>query len=242
VSLRPKLTLPTEPGGVEGLRIAVSVDLGDWPVDDEVRDNTRDIAEALRELGAIVEEVDVLIPRADVHRATAAHFELGFAHWIIGHADDHADLMTPYAFELARWSSDTANGLTPFEKLQLEGRLYPPVGELLERFDAFICPTNTNRGLAAGDDYVGHGVEVGGQDVSFYFESFMTPVFNIMSRCPVLNVPSGFARNGVPTGIQIAGRTYDDETVFRVGAACEVVRPWLDVAERRPDQSVLVRA
>ena len=39
-------------------------------------------------------------------------------------------------------------------------------------------------------------------------------------------MPSGLARNGVPTGVQIAGRSYDDETVFRVGAAIEAARPW----------------
>jgi Asp-tRNA(Asn)/Glu-tRNA(Gln) amidotransferase A subunit family amidase len=55
-------------------------------------------------------------------------------------------------------------------------------------------------------------------------------VFNVMSRCPVLSVPSGFAGNAVPTGLSIAGRTYDDETVFRLGAALERERPW----DRRP--------
>ena len=59
-------------------------------------------------------------------------------------------------------------------------------------------------------------------------------VFNLFSRCPVLNVPSGFADNGVPTGIQIVGRTYDDLTPFRVGRACERARPWFDAPERRP--------
>jgi Asp-tRNA(Asn)/Glu-tRNA(Gln) amidotransferase A subunit family amidase len=62
----------------------------------------------------------------------------------------------------------------------------------------------------------------------------LTPVFNVMSRLPVLNVPSGFADNGVPTGLQIAGRSYDDVTTFRVGAALERARPWFDVPERRP--------
>jgi aspartyl-tRNA(Asn)/glutamyl-tRNA(Gln) amidotransferase subunit A len=55
-----------------------------------------------------------------------------------------------------------------------------------------------------------------------YFDAFMTIPFNILSRCPVLSVPSGRAHNGVPTGLQIVGRTYDDETVFRVGAAVEL--------------------
>jgi len=47
-------------------------------------------------------------------------------------------------------------------------------------------------------------------------------------------VPSGFADNGVPTGIQVVGRTYDDVTAFRVGAALELLRPWLDRPERQP--------
>jgi aspartyl-tRNA(Asn)/glutamyl-tRNA(Gln) amidotransferase subunit A len=50
----------------------------------------------------------------------------------------------------------------------------------------------------------------------------------------VLAVPSGFADNGLPTGIQIVGRTYDDLTPFRIGAACESAKPWFDVPERRP--------
>jgi hypothetical protein len=59
-----------------------------------------------------------------------------------------------------------------------------------------------------------------------YFDALLTPLFNLASRCPVLNVPSGFADNGVPTGVQIVARTYDDVTAFRVGAALERVRPF----------------
>jgi Asp-tRNA(Asn)/Glu-tRNA(Gln) amidotransferase A subunit family amidase len=62
----------------------------------------------------------------------------------------------------------------------------------------------------------------------------LTPTFNILSRCPVLVVPGGFADNGLPVGVQIVGRTYDDVTPFRLGAALERVRPWLDVDDRRP--------
>ena len=39
-------------------------------------------------------------------------------------------------------------------------------------------------------------------------------------------MPSGFADNGVPTGVQIVARTFDDVTAFRVGAALERVRPF----------------
>ena len=49
----------------------------------------------------------------------------------------------------------------------------------------------------------------------------LTPPFNIASRCPVLAVPTGVADNGVPTGAQIVGRTYEDVTPFRLGLAYE---------------------
>ena len=35
----------------------------------------------------------------------------------------------------------------------------------------------------------------------------MTHQFNMLHNCPVLSVPSGHAATGVPTGIQIVGRT-----------------------------------
>src|SRR3954453_1180785 len=58
-TLRPKYELPADFGSVEGMRIALSVDLGDWPVDPEVAANTRAVGEALRSAGATVEEVDL---------------------------------------------------------------------------------------------------------------------------------------------------------------------------------------
>jgi Asp-tRNA(Asn)/Glu-tRNA(Gln) amidotransferase A subunit family amidase len=148
--------------------------------------------------------------------------------------ETNRELVTDYAAEFARWANDAGGNSSLLEALLLEAKIYEPVGQLLEQYDALICPTNGTRGLIADDDYVGHGITVDGQELQYYFDGLMTTLFNVLSRCPVLNVPSGFADNGVPTGIQIAGRTYDDETVFRVGAALEQIRPWLDVPERRP--------
>ncbi len=59
----------------------------------------------------------------------------------------------------------------------------------------------------------------------------MTSPFNLVSQCPALSVPSGFTREGLPTGLQIVGRRFDDLAVLRIGAALERARPW---AARRP--------
>jgi aspartyl-tRNA(Asn)/glutamyl-tRNA(Gln) amidotransferase subunit A len=50
--------------------------------------------------------------------------------------------------------------------------------------------------------------------------------FNICSRSPVMSVPSGFAENGIPTGMQIVGHPFDDDAVFEVAYAIERIKPW----------------
>jgi aspartyl-tRNA(Asn)/glutamyl-tRNA(Gln) amidotransferase subunit A len=234
VSLRPKLELPERLDGIEGWRIALSVAPGDFPVDPEVAANTLAAAETFREAGAIVEEVEVGWRRADVTRATLVHFGAIFGSSIGVHIAEHGDLMTSYAIDLAERSAAALAGTTFYDGLELEAKIYSELGQLFERYDLFVCPTVLTRGLAAGDDYVDHGLEVGGVELDSYFDAITTPIFNIASRCPVLAVPSGFADNGVPTGIQIVGRTYDDVSVFRAGAAYERIRPWLDAPERYP--------
>ncbi|MCB8880649.1 amidase [Acidisoma cellulosilytica] len=51
-----------------------------------------------------------------------------------------------------------------------------------------------------------------------------------MSEQPALSVNCGYAQNGMPIGLQISGRRFDDVGVLRMGAAFEVMRapqrPW----------------
>jgi aspartyl-tRNA(Asn)/glutamyl-tRNA(Gln) amidotransferase subunit A len=49
---------------------------------------------------------------------------------------------------------------------------------------------------------------------------------SMMASCPEASVPSGFGATGMPTGLQVVGRTFDDPTVFRIAAAFEEARPW----------------
>nr|WP_082534626.1 amidase [Nonomuraea pusilla] len=227
VSLRPAVTIPDRLGDVTGMRVAYAPNLGDWEIEPEIAANTLAVAEALRDAGAVVEEVEVGLRRADVMRAAFIHFGAIFGPMVGRIAAEHGDLLTPYALDFA------AHARTTYERgggflagLELEAAIYRPIGDLLDRHDALICPTTGAPGLRAGEDYVDTRLTVNGVELDHYMEYSLTTVFNIASRCPVLNVPSGFASDGVPTGVQIVGRGYDDEAVFRVGAAVERVRPW----------------
>jgi aspartyl-tRNA(Asn)/glutamyl-tRNA(Gln) amidotransferase subunit A len=53
----------------------------------------------------------------------------------------------------------------------------------------------------------------------------MTRPFNV-SGSPAITVPSGLSTDGLPLGIQIAGRMFDDATVLRVAHAYEQATDW----------------
>jgi aspartyl-tRNA(Asn)/glutamyl-tRNA(Gln) amidotransferase subunit A len=226
VSLRPPVRIPERLEGIEGWRIALSLRLGDYPVEPEVVANTRVAAEALREAGAVVEEVELDWKRADILRAMWAHFGAIFAPVVRDEVGERLDLLMPYSQAFLERAEAAAQEVSYVEGLMIEGRIYAELGALLERFDGLICPTIGALALTAGEDYVETGVVVDGVVLDDYFEVLLTPPFNIASRCPVLAVPSGQASNGVPTGVQIVGRTYDDERVFQVAAALERACPW----------------
>jgi Asp-tRNA(Asn)/Glu-tRNA(Gln) amidotransferase A subunit family amidase len=58
----------------------------------------------------------------------------------------------------------------------------------------------------------------------------LTYAFTVVG-VPAISIPCGFTRDGLPVGLQIAGRWRDEATVLRAAAAFEQAQPW---AHRRP--------
>ena len=50
----------------------------------------------------------------------------------------------------------------------------------------------------------------------------------MLGQLPVMSVPSGFVSNGVPTGVQMVARSWDDLAVFQAAMALEEAHPWRD--------------
>lgn len=46
------------------------------------------------------------------------------------------------------------------------------------------------------------------------------------ANVPALVLPMGYTRDRLPLSLQIAGRPYDEETVYRIGHAYERATPW----------------
>jgi len=218
-TLRPKLELPFEFAPIEGWRIAYSPDLGAFEVDPEVAANTRAAVEVFRSLGATVEEVD-LGWGPEVLDACMTYLDHLFGGYIGTMLAEGADRMTTYARAFAEKSLDST-AADFVGSLEVIGKMYLTLGPILENHNVLICPTTALPAVRADFDQSVETLSINGRQVNPMLGWVMTAPFNAMSRCPVLSVPSGFASNGVPTGLQIVGRTYCDGDVMRAGAAFE---------------------
>ncbi|RYP88278.1 amidase [Nocardioides guangzhouensis] len=216
-SLREQVRLPLQPEPAEGLRVALCVDLGDYPVDPVVAAHTYRAAEALRAVGVTVDEVSLPWTREQLIETAWAHFGAVMGPFIDEVVGDNADLVMPYTRAFAERAAEAA----PYAVgLMGEAELYRPLGQVLEHYHALLCPTVGAQAIPAEPEGVDYLVAVGSESYP-WTDVLLTMPFNVVGRVPVLAVPSGVAPNGVPTGMQIVGRTYDDPTVFRLGAALE---------------------
>ena len=223
-SLKPKLTLPTQYENIKGWRVAYSINLGYQPVADEVRQNTIAALDLFRELGATVEEVE-LNWNWDVLKAATDH--LGYAATTTSQiqclsANNQSEL-TPYIRYNAEQSKQVTQGQA-YEAEVIAGQMYDKLNGVFENYDIFICPTIANTGVAADFDYSKDNVTINEEDVDSSLGWVMTYPFNILSRCPVLAIPSGQASNNVPTGIQLVGPAYEDTIAFQAAVAYETIR------------------
>jgi amidase len=230
-SLKRKVTIPDELPDIRGMKIAFSIDLGHYEVIDDVRRETHLALDALREAGAEVSEVAVDWA-SEAIRLGHGNQEFLFASELSAALRDHGDIVSAYVPQL----EETALSFTADDyrrSLTLAGEIWDRhLGPLFRDHDAFVTPTVSCPEIPA-EGWQKDTITVNGRALTDT-DTSMTVLWNMFGRCPVLAVPSGLTDSRLPTGIQIVGRPEDDVTVFRIAAALETRRPWLDCAERRP--------
>jgi len=79
--------------------------------------------------------------------------------------------------------------------------------------DAILTPATPSAAFGIG--------EKGGTDpIEMYLNDVFTVTVN-MAGLPGLSVPGGLSAEGLPLGLQLIGRPFDEETLFSVGAVIE---------------------
>lgn len=216
---------------VTGMKIALCIRLGNYPVAPDVEANTHAVAAALRDAGAVVQEIELPWTTTSISRTIFTHFGYLLGPAMEDDTEGSTELLAPYTRRFMADARRAAEENRFVDGIRAETRLQAELAAAMAGFDALICPASAVAALDADGMYL-DGIDAGGQELEHYWQGHMTAPFNIANRCPVLAVPSGMADCGIPTGVQIVGHPFDDPTVFRVGAALETVLPW---AARRPD-------
>ena len=232
-TVRPKLRIPAALGDIGGWRIALCLNPGGYDIEPDVTKNTRAAADLFRAAGATVDEVELDWSREAVARAAHAHFGTIFAPSVAAIARKHRKLLNDYALAFAELAKTTQKG-DFLEGLMIETAMYRSLGALFGKYRILLCPTLPLPATRAGESYVKRQLRINGKPQGGIERWLMTICFNILSRCPVISMPSGLAATGVPTGLSIVGRSYDDVSIFRAAAAFERERPWYATPDLRP--------
>ena len=210
--------------GVRGKRIAYSPDLGHARVDPDVAALVKAAALRFADLGAQVEEVP--IPWGPQGAELVRLF------W-----PAHMTRLVP---KLPEWESRMDPGLVACiragEKVSIDTyqlareRKYAYVAAIhrwFENWDLLLTPAVSVAAFPAERLNPAHWPQHDWDWVQW--AEFSYP-FN-MSWNPAASVPCGFTAEGLPVGLQIVGRRFDDLSVLQASAAFEAAQPW---ADRRP--------
>ena len=229
-SLREPMTLPDSFESIRGMKIAYTPDYGFMHIAPDVARNTRAMVTALKRLGAKVEEVDL--------KWNWGALDTWMTRWEGAFAGLIGDLLPRWRYEMSPFCLRIAeqglrHSAARFYRTNA-GRFeqWQTLGPILEKFDALVGPTLAVSSLPVTHDEAATDFTINGEPVDPYVGWSSTWLFNNLSWCPAMSVPSGFGDGDMPTGLQIVGRTFDDLGVFRIAAALEKSRPW---RERRPE-------
>jgi len=101
------------------------------------------------------------------------------------------------------------------------------VEAVFRKVDALVTPTVPIPAPRIGEGFV--TIEGTRQEARIALTSLTRP-FNLTGH-PVISVPCGFTTSGLPIGLQIVGRTFDEATLLKVAYAYELSTGW---SKRRP--------
>jgi aspartyl-tRNA(Asn)/glutamyl-tRNA(Gln) amidotransferase subunit A len=205
--------------GLRGLRIGIPRAYFFDRLEDEVRAAVEQAIAELHRLGADVR--DVVIPGVEQGFNAIFGLVLSEAQEIHAHAlrtrpadfgADVLELLSPPAPD----AMSLMLGLRARDALTVEMRT------ALESVDALVTPTTPIVAARIGQENIRYG---GVEESVFGAMIRCTGPFNI-TGLPALSLPCGFTRAGLPVGLQIVGRPFDELTVVRVGHAYERATDW----------------
>ncbi len=220
-------------GDVKGLRIAVPKEYLGEGVDESVRNAVTEALKVLEKLGATWEEVSLphskygvaayyLIASAEAFSNLARYDGIRFGH----RAEDAKDLLDLYKKSRAEGFGEevkrrillgthvlsSGNFEKYFRRAQkVRTLIKQDFDQIFEKYDVIIGPTTTTTAFKVGEKI--------DDPLKMYVNDLLTVPANL-AGVPAISVPCGFD-NGLPIGLQVIGKHFDEGTVYRTAHAFE---------------------
>jgi aspartyl-tRNA(Asn)/glutamyl-tRNA(Gln) amidotransferase subunit A len=205
--------------GVAGLRIGIPRGFfaGSPIASPEILASIDATAQKLRDAGAVVEDVE--LPPFATFSICGRVLMFGEAFAI-----HEMDMRTrPLDFGQLTFErfilGATITGADLFQALRLRRELRDSVEAVLQSYDALLTASS----LLPAPSFANAA------NTPLSWGAMQTMPFNVTGH-PALSVPTGLTATGLPMGVQIVGRSFDEATTLRIGRAVEVLSGWESVA------------
>jgi aspartyl-tRNA(Asn)/glutamyl-tRNA(Gln) amidotransferase subunit A len=203
---------------LKGLRIAYSPTLGYVDVDPEIAGAVAKAVKVLADLGAEIEEID---PGFEDPAPCFRILWWAGARAALGHLPaEKKKLLDPNLADVVEQSMSI--GLDDYlDAVRQRGLLGTKMRQFMERYDLLVTPTLPIPAFEAGKL---SPAAIDGNAKWVNWTPFSYP-FNLTQQ-PAASVPCGFTSAGLPAGLHIVGRMFDDHTVLRAAYAYERATDW----------------
>jgi len=223
-------------------KIGYSFDLGNMMVlDKEIKQAVLEGAEKLRQMDWVVEESNLINLKDSTKKMLgikrpkirSPFLVLGII-WAssFSHILDVTklykkwqDKMDPTLIEMCKMGEAFSAKDIKVSELQIE-MMNENIAEHFKEYDILITPSTPITAVGAEGTLLDL-VEVEGKKVSTNAWAAYTYPFNLSGH-PAASIPCGWHSNGMPIGMHIVGKRWDEVSILQVAKAYEKLAPWQD--------------
>jgi aspartyl-tRNA(Asn)/glutamyl-tRNA(Gln) amidotransferase subunit A len=218
------------PLSLQGLRLGVPQETFYAALHAEVQAAWRAALLVLQEEGAELVDVELPRPTMDLYRtiqkpeATLAHMQKG---WFPEHQELYGETVRTRLLE-----GQTILAVDYLRALYERRIFSSSLRTVMQRVDAFVLPTLPIPAIPI--ERMGQDIEIDGVTENATTALLrLTMPFNL-SGLPAISFPCGFTSDGLPIGLQVAGKPFEEATVLRIAHAYQQLTDW---HRREPGES-----
>lgn len=212
------------------IKIGYSMTLGfGKALEDEVKENILDGIQKFEQYDWDVEEAKLKIKNPGMAFKTLV--SVGYAYDLQKAYNNRFEDLSPDLNSIIRLGLDTSS-MNIGKAREQRKRVYEVMYQYFRNYDVLITPTTPCPAFKPG--WLESGTTfptIGKKTLSTMDWVMYTFPFN-MTGLPAASIPSGWTNSGLPIGMQIVGKRYDEKTVLQVSKAFEEIAPWQD---KRPN-------